>query len=116
MTSGALVRTTVHLSERWELADGETCAILGGLSASTWASWKRGEIDEITDDHAHRMAVLMGIHKGLRYLFREPERGYAWIRKPNAVFAGASALDIMMRGGITDLIDVRNYLNAECVT
>jgi hypothetical protein len=55
----------------------------------------------------------MGIHKALRYLFTEPARGYAWIRKPNEAFAGQSALDVMMRGEITDLIDLRSYLDAE---
>ena len=59
------------------------------------------------------MAILMGIHKGLRYLFSDAARGYAWIRKPNANFGGQSALDIMMRGEITDLIDLRGYLDAE---
>jgi len=60
-----------------------------------------------------RMALLIGIHKGLRYLFRDPERGYAWIRKPNAAFEGHSALDVMLRGEMTDLIALRDWLNAE---
>ena len=51
--------------------------------------------------------------KALRYLFTEPARGYAWIRKPSATFGGRSALDIMLRGEITDLIDLRAYLDAE---
>ncbi|WP_326845261.1 antitoxin Xre/MbcA/ParS toxin-binding domain-containing protein [Thalassobacter stenotrophicus] len=35
------------------------------------------------------------------------------MRKPNAAFSGQSALDVMMRGEMTDLIDLRSYLEAE---
>ena len=59
------------------------------------------------------MAILMGIHKGLRYLFRDPARGYAWIREPNDSFGGASALSILLRGEMTDLLDLRGWLDAE---
>jgi len=72
-----------------------------------------GDIGRIDRDLRARMAILMGIHKALRYLFTDPARGHAWIRKPNEAFGGKSALDIMMRGEITDLIDLRSYLDAE---
>jgi len=55
----------------------------------------------------------MGIHGALRILFREPERGYAWIRKDNEAFGGQSALERMTAGDMTDLAAVRDYLDAE---
>jgi hypothetical protein len=55
----------------------------------------------------------MGIHKALRYLFKEPERAHAWVRKPNAVFNGQSALERMLAGDVIDLAAVRGYLDAE---
>ncbi len=55
----------------------------------------------------------MGIHKALRIIFREPTRGYAWIKAANAAFGGASAMDVMLHGELTDLMRVRNYLDAE---
>ena len=109
----ALARTTVNLFAKWGLRDTQACTLLGEMSASTWARWKRGEIGEIPRDRRSRMAILMGIHKGLRYLFREPQRGYDWVRKPNEAFGGTSALDVMLQGEIIDLIDVRDYLAAE---
>ena len=111
--AAALARTTVNLFRAWDLTDVEACTLLGGMSPRTWARWKSGQIGRIDRDLRMRMALLMGIHKGLRYLFRDPDRGYTWIRKPNAAFEGRSALDVMMRGEITDLIDMRNWLNAE---
>ena len=109
----ALARTTVNLFAKWGLNDSEARILLGDMPTSTWANWKRGQFGDIPHDRRSRMALLMGIHKGLRYLFREPERGYAWICKPNSAFGGASALDVMMRGETVELVQVRDYLAAE---
>ena len=111
--AAALARATVNLFRAWELTDAEARILLGDMAQRTWARWKAGDIGRIDRDLRARMAILMGIHKALRYLFSDPARGYAWIRKPNATFAGRSALDVMLRGEITDLIDLRAYLDAE---
>ncbi|OYQ37492.1 hypothetical protein CHU95_01105 [Niveispirillum lacus] len=111
--AAALARTTVNLFRAWDLSDLEARTLLGDMAQRTWARWKLGEIGRVDRDLRARMAILMGIHKALRYLFAEPARGYAWIRKPNGAFAGRSALDVMMRGEITDLLDLRGYLDAE---
>ncbi len=111
--AGALARTTVNLFKMWKLSDTEACTLLGDMSARTWARWKDGSVGRIDRDLRMRMAHLMGIHKGLRYLFRDAARGYAWIRKPNASFGGLSALDLMLRGEISDLAALRDWLNAE---
>jgi hypothetical protein len=111
--AAALARATVNLFRAWGLSDAEARVLLGDMAPRTWARWKTGDIGRIDRDLRARMASLMGIHKALRTIFTDPARGYAWIRKPNAAFAGLSALDIMMRGEITDLIDLRAYLDAE---
>lgn len=111
--AAALARATVNLFRAWGLTDSEARTLLGDMAQRTWARWKVGDIGRIDRDLRARMAILMGIHKGLRYLFSDSARGYAWIRKPNEAFNGQSALGIMMRGEITDLIDLRNYLDAE---
>lgn len=111
--AAALARATVNLFRAWQLSDVEARTLLGDMAQRTWARWKEGSIGRIDRDLRARMAILMGVHKGLRYLFSDPARGYAWIRKPNANFNGQSALDVMMRGEITDLIDLRGWLDAE---
>ncbi|GHC15655.1 MULTISPECIES: MbcA/ParS/Xre antitoxin family protein [Gemmobacter] len=111
--AGALARATVNLFRAWALSDAEARVLLGGMAARTWARWKEGEAGRIDRDLRMRMAHLMGIHKGLRYLFRDPARGYAWLRKPNAAFDGLSALDLMLRGELSDLALMREWLDAE---
>lgn len=111
--AAALARATVSLFGVWNLSDQEARVLLGDMPARTWARWKKKDIGRIDRDLRTRMAMLIGIHKGLRYLFREPARGYAWIRKPNVAFGGQSALEIMLRGEIMDIADIRSYLDAE---
>ena len=71
---GALARATVNLFQAWGLTDAEARNLLGGMSARPWARWKEGTIGRVDRDLKMRMAHLMGIHKGLRYLFRAPAR------------------------------------------
>jgi hypothetical protein len=80
------------------------------MPVRSYRRWK-AEAGRISrDGHAH--LNLMGIHKALRIIFTEAQRGYAWIRADNAAFAGASALDIMLGGELTDIMRVRRYLDA----
>lgn len=109
----AMVRAVLRLFEHWGLSDAEARDILGGVAARTFARWKAGEIGRIDRDLATRLSLLMGIHKGLRYLFTDPERGYAWVKKPNPILGGQSPVALMANGDIFSLARVRFYLDAE---
>jgi len=110
----AAARAVVNLFANWNLADDEARQVLGGLPSRTWARWKAGNIGRIDRDLATRLSLLLGIHKGTRYLFgRDLQRCYACIKAQNAVFGGRSALDVMLGGQIIDLYSVRRYLDAE---
>lgn len=109
----AMARAITNLFDRWQLSDVEACEILGGMAARTWARWKKGEIGRVDRDLAMRMSILLGIHKGLRYMFTAPQRGYEWIKKANKAFGGKSALEVMLQGSMFDLARVRSYLDAE---
>ena len=109
----ALARTTVNLFNAWKLTDAQACTLLGGLSARTWARWKEGSPGRVHRDLKMRMAHLMGIHKGVRHLFKDATRGYDWIKVPNAAFGGKSALDVMLGGELADLAVMREWLDAE---
>ena len=113
--TGAMLRAFFNLTARWALNDRQGRILLGSPAARTYARWKAGQVDlsRISRDTRERLSKLMGIHKSLRYLFADPERGYHWLRKPNRAFGGDTALDRLLAGSIPDLVAVRSYLDAE---
>jgi hypothetical protein len=110
--AAAMFRACLTLFERWRLADAQA-AVLLDLPPRSFARWKTGALGRIGRDQKSRLSNLMGIHKALRLIFRDASRVYEWIRLPNAVFGGRSALEVMLGGELTDLMRVRRYLDAE---
>ena len=110
--AAAMFRAARNLFGLWSVTD-EEAAVLLDLPLRSYRRWKAGEIGRIDRDSKARLSNLIGIHKALRIIFQEPQRGYAWMRQPNAAFGGVSALDVMAGGELTDLMRVRRYLDAE---
>jgi hypothetical protein len=69
----------------------------------------------LAQDTLERISYVMGIYKAINILLPQTAQAAAWIRKPNQaqLFAGKSALDIMLQGRVADLSDVRRYLDSE---
>ena len=105
-------RFAIKLFDAWYLTDKEACILLGAMSPRTYSRWKQGKIGPMDADRRMRLSLLAGIHKGLRYLFSDKQRRDAWVKKPNQHFADQRPLDIMLQGRMTDLIDIRTYLDA----
>ena len=110
--AAAMFRATLNLFRLWDITD-EDAATLLDLPVRTYRRWKGGDPGRIDRDGKARLSNLMGIHKALRIIFREPQRGYTWMRAPNKVFGNRTALDVMLGGELTDLMRVRRYLDAE---
>jgi uncharacterized protein (DUF2384 family) len=108
----AMFRAAVNLFRHWQVTDADA-ALLLDLPPRSFARWKAGAIGRISRDQKGRLSNLMGIHKALHLIFREPERYYGWVNLPNQAFGGRTALNIMRGGELTDLMRVRRYLDAE---
>ncbi len=111
--AAALFRARLSLFEKWGVTD-EQAAILLGISLRNYRRWKGQGVGKCSSECHARLSNLMGIHKALGTIFREPQRGYSWIRMDNAAFGGESALHVMLGGKLTDITRVRRYLGAEC--
>ena len=112
MEAGAMFRACLNLFRLWQVTD-EQAAVLFDMPVRTYRRWKAGEAGRMGRDLRARLSNLMGIHKAIRIIFHEPERGYRWIKAPNKAFSGKSALDIMLGGDLIDIMRVRSYLDAE---
>jgi uncharacterized protein (DUF2384 family) len=110
--AAAMFRATVNLLRLWGVTDEDAATRLD-LPVRSYRRWKTGQIGRIDRDGKARLSNLMGVHKALRLIFQEPQRGYAWIKAPNTAFGGRSALQVMLGGDLTDLMRVRRYLDAE---
>ena len=109
--AAAMFRAALSLFGKWELTDDQAATLLD-MPVRSFRRWKAEGPGRISRDGRARLSNLMGIHKALRIIFSEPQRGYAWIRAGNSAFAGPSALDVMLGGELTDIMRVRRYLDA----
>lgn len=109
----AMLRAVLNLLAKWNLRREEQLVLLGGPSDRTFQRWRAGEIGHLPNDTVFRLGDLLGIHKALRYMFTEVDRAYGWVKRPNEVFGGKSALDVMLQGAPSDISRVRAYLDAE---
>lgn len=108
----AMFRAALNLFRHWGITD-EQAATLLDLPVRTYRRWKAKGPGRIARDGKARLSNIMGVHKALRIIFREPQRAYAWIKAPNTAFGRRTALDVMLEGELTDLMRVRRYLDAE---
>lgn len=113
--SGAALRTFFRIAAAWDLSVEEQLTLLGGPSRSTLFAWKKRGADRLGRDVLERLSYIFGIWKALQILLPDPEQADAWVRRPNAAlpFGGRSALERMLSGNVSDLYEVRRYLDAE---
>lgn len=109
--AAAMFRAAINLFANWEITD-EQAATLLDMPLRSYRRWKSQGPGRISRDGCARLSNIMGIHKALRIIFTEPQRAYDWVRKENAALDGASALDVMLGGELTDIMRVRRYLDA----
>ena len=108
----AAVKAVVRLAQRWRLSVKQVGDLLGGVSASTWHSWKSNPPVELGVDQLTRVSLLLGIYTSLHVL-HPGELADEWVRRPNSnpIFAGRPPLDIMTEQGIPALLTVRALLD-----
>ena len=107
-----MLRAVVNLFARWRVTDKQA-AILLDVPVRTWARWKVDAPGRLSRDGKTRLSNLMGIHKALRIIFGKSDRAYEWINAPNAAYGGCTALEVMLRGDLSDIVKVRRHLDAD---
>jgi hypothetical protein len=113
--SAAGLRAFAGIAAAWGLSIDEQLRLLGEPGRSTFFAWRRQpDKARLSRDTLERLSNLLGIYKALQILFPDPPVADGWVRRPNAAppFAGRSALERMLAGQLSDLSDVRRYLDA----
>lgn len=112
--SAAGLRAFARIAELWALSLDEQLVLLGQPPRSTFYAWRKApESARLPRDTLERLSNLLGIYKSLQILLPEPAAADAWMRQPNQapLFAGRSALQVMLGGNVSDLNLVRRYLD-----
>ena len=119
--SAAALLNFFGITEEWGLSSKEQMTLLGNPAKSSFyrmkefAEGKSNKPVRLSQDTLERVSYIMGIYKALNILLPNPKRAAEWVRKPNTapLFNGGTALDIMLKGRVTDLSDVRRFLDGE---
>jgi uncharacterized protein (DUF2384 family) len=108
----AAKRAFFRIAEAWGVTDAEARILLGAPSRSTFYNYKRGEGGALSHDTIERISYVLGIYKALQLLFPNAQQADAWMRKPNDIFGGRSAVEHALGGRVVDLAFVRRTLDA----
>ena len=113
--SAAGLRAFFTIARDWDLSADEQIVLLGSPGRSTFFKWKQDPASaRLGRDTLERLSLLLGIYKALQILLPQPASADTWIKRPNSAppFGGRRALDRMLAGNISDLVAVRQYLDA----
>jgi hypothetical protein len=114
--SSAGLRAFFNIAQAWGLNTEEQMVLLGSPGRSTFFKWKAApENADLKRDTLERLSYLLGIYKALQILLPDANAADTWVKKPNTalLFGGQSALERMLGGNISDLLAVRQYLDAQ---
>ncbi|HWV51701.1 antitoxin Xre-like helix-turn-helix domain-containing protein [Pseudorhodoplanes sp.] len=111
--SPAAIKAFLNIMTRWGVRDEDARALLGGVSNGQFYEMKKGAKRSLDADTLTRISYLIGIFKALNILYSE-KLADAWVQRPNAnpIFAGATALAYMIKGGLPAMQMVRRLLDA----
>ena len=102
-----------NIMSRWRVRDEDSRVLLGGVSNGPFYEMKRDPDRVLDTDRLTRISYLIGIFKALHILHSEPLAD-EWIHLPNTnpIFAGATPLAYMIRGGLPAMQTVRRLVDA----
>jgi hypothetical protein len=113
--AAAGLRAFFNIARDWKLSVDEQLTLLGSPGRSTMFKWRGAPGSaRVPRDTLERLSYIVGIYKSLQILLPVHAAADTWIRKPNAapLANGGSALERMLGGNVSDLVAVRQYLDA----
>jgi hypothetical protein len=106
------VRGFFRIADLWRLDRGE-CATLLSTSTRSVDRWKQNaDSAELNRDQVERISYVLGIYGGLHSVLSDSSLANGWVRQPNRDFGDAPPLNRMLAGNVSDLVEVRRYVDA----
>ncbi len=100
------------LAQEWGLSPDEQRILLGNPGRTTFYKWRREKCGALSRDTFDRLSHLIGIYKALNILYSD-NSALEWVKNSNhhPLFNGRSPLQHLLRGGLSEIIEVRGYLD-----
>jgi hypothetical protein len=108
----AALRGFFHITDAWGVTAEEARIILGAPAERTYYAWRAGNAVRVPADTLRRIGYIAGIYKALQILYSDANLADGWVKRPNRTLGGQTPLQRMCAGDVTDLAEVRNYLDA----
>lgn len=112
------LRTFLSIAELWGLTESERRLALGSPPRSTYHNWvsraQAGHTILLPLDTLLRVSAILGIHKDLRILFGDVDRGVQWLRAKNTapLFGGQAPIELVLSGTQAGILEVRRFLDS----
>lgn len=94
--------------KEWGLSQPHANALLNGGYVNEDLSFAKDVC--LTQEQRERISMIVAIYKALNVLFAKPQQANTWICRPNTVFDGLSALDVMLKPEQNGLEVIQRYL------
>ncbi|MEF8834406.1 MAG: antitoxin Xre-like helix-turn-helix domain-containing protein [Halofilum sp. (in: g-proteobacteria)] len=110
------LRTAFNIFDKLGLTVDEGRVLLGGIPRSTYHRWKKAPGSAtVSRDLEERLSYILGIYKALQILIPDERQRRLFLRRENTapICRGATPLDVMLRGRVSDLYRVRRWLDGE---
>lgn len=108
----AALRGFFRIADAWGVAAEDARIILGCPAERTFYVWRAGSAVRVPSDTLRRIGYVAGIYKALQILYSDPRLADGWVKRPNRALGGQTPLQRMSAGDVTDLAEVRSYLDA----
>jgi hypothetical protein len=111
LPSAIALAAFAKIAERWDLRRAERARLLATTESSIYRWVADPTFATLSWDQLERISYVLGIFAGLHAILGDIPFADEWIRMPNADFGGAPPLDRMLEGSVSDLADVRRYVD-----
>jgi hypothetical protein len=105
------VRSLLALFDRWQISDASAAILLGTPAASFVSDLRSGISTLNSRDLKDRARLIIGIYEGVHSLMQESDAERLWIKSPVPGLNSQSPFDVMMRGSISDLLRVKQFVD-----
>ena len=105
------LKVFLNIMDAWGVNLDQRQVLLGKPEQREFKLWQQGNVESMNSDVVIRISYIIGIYKGLGWIFNDRIWADKWVNKPNPEFNGKSALDFMLSGNIEQLKQVRELVD-----